>query len=261
MTTGRRRIVVLAQPGPSTNIVANALNQAFGEVTVVVEEPVPRSQFVRRRAKRLGLATTAGQLLFSVLVVPLLRRAGRARVRRILQEGGLVDSPVRQPVVHVPSVNSDHARRVLRELDPAVVVVSGTRILGADTLGCVDAPFINMHAGITPQYRGVHGGYWALAEGRPDLVGTTVHVVDTGIDTGPILGQATFAVTGEDSFATYPFLHVAAGLPLLIEAVGEVIAGKTLEPRQPRAPDLRSTLRTHPTLSGYLVRRLRSGVA
>ena len=45
-------------------------------------------------------------------------------------------------------------------------------------------PVINMHAGITLRYRGVHGGYWALAEQHPEWVGTTVHLVDPGIDTG-----------------------------------------------------------------------------
>ncbi len=49
-----------------------------------------------------------------------------------------------------------------------------------------------MHAGITLRYRGVHGGYWALAEQHPEWVGTTVHLVDPGIDTGGILAQSTF---------------------------------------------------------------------
>jgi folate-dependent phosphoribosylglycinamide formyltransferase PurN len=36
----------------------------------------------------------------------------------------------------------------------------------------------------------VHGGYWALAENNPQLVGTTVHFVDTGIDTGEVIEQS-----------------------------------------------------------------------
>ena len=98
-------------------------------------------------------------------------------------------SPVDGRVIRVPSVNSGKARRALREFSPQVVVVNGTRIICNETLCAVDAPFINTHAGITPLYRGVHGGYWALREGRPDLVGTTftdywVYVV------GPLMGVA-----------------------------------------------------------------------
>ena len=62
-------------------------------------------------------------------------------------------------------------------------------------LGSLGCPVVNVHAGITPRYRGVHGGYWALAERHPEWVGTTVHLVDPGIDTGAILAQATFDVS------------------------------------------------------------------
>ena len=261
MTIESPRIVVLAQTGPGTNVIVRALRAAFGDVTVVLEEPVPRWRFVQRRIKRLGVGPVVGQLLFSAVVVPLLRRTGRGRVREILDEAGLDDAPLEQAVLRVGSVNTSEARYLLELLRPAVVVVSGTRIISGATLAAARCPVINMHAGITPQYRGVHGGYWALAQGRPDLVGTTVHLVDTGIDTGPILGQATFPVTARDSFVTYPYLHVAHGLPLLVQAVGDALAGKALEPRQPRANDAPSALWSHPTLPGYVYRRIRFGVA
>ena len=45
------------------------------------------------------------------------------------------------------------------------MVVNGTRILSRRMLESIDAVFLNMHVGITPKYRGVHGGYWALANG------------------------------------------------------------------------------------------------
>jgi methionyl-tRNA formyltransferase len=261
MTAPGGRIVVLAQHGAGTNIIVRALSAAFGNVTVLTEDPVPRRQFLARRLKRLGVAQVVGQVLFSTVVVPVLRRRGADRIREILDQAGLDDTPLDQPVIHVPSVNSPEARHLLEALAPAVVVVSGTRIISAATLASVRCPVINMHAGITPQYRGVHGGYWALVEGRRDLVGTTVHLVDTGIDTGPIIAQSTFAVTDRDSFATYPYLHIASGLPALVGAVADALAGRKLEPREPLATDAPSTLRSHPTLPGYLYRRIRSGVA
>ena len=140
---------------------------------------------------------------------------------------------------------------ILRELGPSVVVVNGTRIIAKSVLGCVNAPFVNIHAGITPQYRGVHGGYWALAEGHPELVGTTVHLVDPGIDTGTVLSRDYFAITPEDSIATYPYLHLAAALPSLEAEVARVRRGLSLEPDDETEPGP-SQLFTHPTLWGYL---------
>jgi hypothetical protein len=49
--------------------------------------------------------------------------------------------------------------------------------------------------------------------------------VDKGIDTGPVVGPTTFAVTARDSFATYAYLHIAAGLPLLVDALRRACEG------------------------------------
>ena len=253
------KVVLLAQDDDSTRAVYHALAKEFPDVTVVMEQSVSRGQLVKRRVKRLGVFPVVGQLLFVTLVVPVLRRRSRRRIDRIRAEHGLDLSPIRGGVVHVPSVNSAEAREALRRIGPRVVVVNGTRIIGKDTLKAVDAPFVNTHAGITPLYRGVHGGYWALAEGRPELVGTTVHLVDEGIDTGGPLAQVTFPVSDEDSFATYPYLHVAYGIPRLVAIVRQALNGGGLAPQADHG-DLPSRLRYHPTLWGYLSTRLTKGV-
>jgi folate-dependent phosphoribosylglycinamide formyltransferase PurN len=253
--TAPRRVVLLCGPGPSTHIVHHALTRELGPIDTVMETVPTRWFLLRRRVKKLGLATVAGQLPFQAAVVPLLRRASAGRIEAIKREHGLDDSPIQGPITHVPSVNTDEAREVLRRLDPAVVVVNGTRIIARKTLDCVAAPFVNMHAGITPAYRGVHGGYWALAEGHPELAGTTIHFVDEGIDTGGIIAQGRFSVTPEDSFATYPYLHLAAGVPLLVRTVRGILDGNLQ--RDPIPEGLASRLRTHPTLWGYAAARLR----
>lgn len=255
---GSRKVVLLCGPGPSTNIVYHALTREFGEVDTVLEAVPTRWHLLRRRLRKLGVAVVAGQLPFQAALVPLLRRAGARRIQAIKREHSLDDAPISGPVTRVPSVNSDEARAVLQRLDPAVVVVNGTRIIERETLACIPAPFVNMHAGITPIYRGVHGGYWALVEGRHDLVGTTVHLVDEGIDTGGIIAQATFTVTPEDSFATYPYLHLTAGLPILMRSVRGLLDGTLQRDAPPEG--LPSKLRSHPTIWGYVRARLRQGV-
>ncbi len=238
----------------------HALVREFGPLTVIQEPDLSWWFLVRRRLRRLGYRAVTGQILFSLLVVPVLRLKARSRIASIIEREGMDISPMDGPVLEVASVNSEEVRRALREVDPAVVVVNGTRIISNDVLSCVPAPFINVHAGITPQYRGVHGGYWALAEGRPHLVGTTVHVVDQGVDTGPILRQATFDVQQDDSFVTYPYLHVAAGIPLLVDCVREVLEGRELVPHPSLGGTEPSRLRSHPTIWGYLACRIRRSV-
>ncbi len=250
-------IVLLCSDNPASRIIFNRLNQRFGDVVVVQEEPVSQRVLLRRRVARLGAKKVAGQVLFRLFVVPWLTRRDRGRVEEIKRRLELDDRPM-QAVRTVHSMNDDDARELLREMHPAITVVCGTRILDRATLAVLNGPVVNFHAGITPCYRGVHGGYWALVERRRDLVGSTLHLIDPGIDTGEILAQPTFKVCATDSFVTYPYLHVAAALDPLENLVRRAVAGEVLE-RRPLAIDLPSKLRTHPTLGEYL-RHARAGV-
>ena len=246
-----RRLVLLAGPGDATDIVANWLDQHISHMTVVTEEPQSRIQLARRRVKRFGWVTTLGQVIFVAIAMPILRIRGQLRRNQILSEASLNDT-ARPPDFRVASVNSPETIELLARLAPRVVVVNGTRIISSRVLDSISCPVINTHAGITPGYRGVHGGYWALAEGHPEDVGTTVHLVDTGIDTGQVLGRVRFDTSPADSIVTYPYLHLAAGLPLLIEPLRRALNRQPLAPIDDDSRLVDSRLFTHPTLWGYL---------
>jgi folate-dependent phosphoribosylglycinamide formyltransferase PurN len=250
--------VILAGQHVSTNIIYNALRPSFNIRAVVLEERLPRSEFLSRRLHRLGAPQVLGQLLFRALLVPILSATSSRRIADIHQQYRLDDAPIpASEIAPVPSVNSAEAIAILRELRPDVVVVNGTRIISERVLTSVSARFINTHAGITPLYRGVHGAYWALAQGRRDACGVTVHFVDPGIDTGTVIEQALIEPAPSDNFVTYPLLQLAAGLPLLERAVRAALRGEVVTKAPPEGE---SRLWSHPTLWGYLWLRLRRGV-
>jgi len=255
---GNGRIVLLGSRGTYTPIVFNALKRDHPDLVTMLEGPVSRLGLAWRRIPKQGFFRVAGQVAFMAAVLPLLRRFGRRRIAEIVASAGLDETPISGPTVDVDTFNSDAAREHLRRLDPAVVVVSGTRLLSKKTRRSISAPFINIHMGISPAFRGVHGAYWALTRRRPELAGTTIHYIDAGIDTGPVLKQGTFAVTERDSFATYPYLHLATGIPLLREAVREVLAGAPSIRRVDS--DLPSTLYYQPTAWQYFRHRVFGGV-
>ena len=250
--------MLLAGPGYSTDIVANYLSSRVPDLVVVVENAQSRVEMARRRARRVGWLPVIGQVLFVALLLPVLRRRG-ARRRGVIFRLASADTTHRVPSRRVPSVNASETVALLASLQPAAVVVHGTRIIAARVLEATACPVVNMHAGITLRYRGVHGGYWALAERHPDWVGTTVHLVDPGIDTGGILAQTTFEVTSEDTIGTYSDLHLVHGLPLLGAQIDKVMAGTDLEPL-PASIVPGSGFYYHPTLWGYLWRRWSGGV-
>ena len=250
---------MLAGPGSSTNILYNAVHGQLPIGRVILEERVDRRSFVRARVKRLGPLRVAGQLLFQLAVLPVLRRQASARRRELMSTLGLDETPIpERDVVRVRSANDRQTIAQLASVRPSVVIVNGTRILRREVLeACPTAVFLNMHAGITPRYRGVHGGYWALVSKDRERCGVTIHLVDAGIDTGPIVAQAVVSPTPVDTFVTYPLLQLGAGIPLLIEAVRAALESRLTS----RDPAGSSRLWTHPTVFEYLRHRIRHGIA
>lgn len=251
-------IIMLAGKGESTNIVHNYLIESFNIQKVIIEEPVPRSNFLKNRIKKLGFFKVLGQVLFQTFTVSYLKKRSVERTNDIKRMHQLNCSSINEgEIINVKSVNDNETVNILREIKPDIVIVNGTRIISKKVLNCVPAKFINMHAGITPMYRGVHGAYWALVENQNELCGTTIHFVDEGIDTGNILKQGIIQTNEKDNFYTYPLLQLAIGLPLLKEAIWEVLDNKYQIILPPKGE---SKLRSHPTLLEYWSYRLHRNV-
>jgi phosphoribosylglycinamide formyltransferase 1 len=258
----QRSVVLLGDRGTPTRAVFHWLAAGLGpdvELRAFLESSPSRLTLARRRARRLGWGTVAGHVLFVGALMPALRVQGRRRIAEIATQHGLVFDPIPRGA-YVESVNDPHTLELVAEAKPDLVVVHGTRIIAERVLREIDVPVVNVHAGITPRYRGVHGGYWAFVDGRPELAGTTVHLVDTGIDTGGILGQSSFVRAREDTIATYPYLHLACGLPVLVAVASAFLKGEELDPCPPLVGAEESHLRWHPTAWGYVATRLRHGV-
>ena len=82
-----------------------------------------------------------------------------------------------------------------------LIVVFGSSYIRQPLLQkLVDRRALNIHLGVSPYYRGTACNFWALYDGRTDLVGATIHLLSAGIDSGDILFHALPAVTACDSF-------------------------------------------------------------
>ena len=215
-----RKIILLGGKGASTNIVFNFLNKRFDVPLAIIEEKENRIVFLRRRIKKLGTFTVIGQIAFQLLAVKLLDFFSKKRKNEIVKANNLdlTDIP-NDKLKLVTSVNLNTTIKIMREVNPGLIIVNGTRIISNEVLNSVPCKFINMHAGITPKYRGVHGIYWALVNNDLKNSGVTVHFVDAGIDTGTIIGQAQVFPTSKDNFVTYPLLQLTLGVKLLENAI------------------------------------------
>jgi len=247
------KIVLLAGKGNTTNILYNALSKKLRIDAVIIEDSVRKKEFVKKRIKRLGIRKVAGQILFQIVIVNILKLTSQKRKKEILNQFNLDESPIKNhKFIPVKSVNEAQCINELAEINPDIVLVIGTRIISKKVLDSVDAKFINIHAGITPKYRNVHGAYWALIQNDLENCGVTVHLVDPGIDTGRIIYQSKISVSNKDNFTTYPLLQLAEGIDFLKKAVADIVEKKLVL----KESSSESKIWHHPTFGQYLYHRV-----
>lgn len=92
--------------------------------------------------------------------------------------------------------------RALREAHVDLVVLAGfMRILKGEFLKAFEGRVMNIHPSLLPAFPGLEAWKQALEYGAK-VAGCTVHLVDQGIDTGPILGQRAVPILDTDTAAT-----------------------------------------------------------
>src|SRR5690606_27868688 len=144
-------------------MVYNYLVKHFPIEKFIVENPESKVEFLKRRIKRLGLLHVISQITMRVFVVTFLKISSKERIKEIIKSGDLKRNlPDPKILVNITSANSKECMKILQEITPDLVLIVNTRILSEEILNAVPAKFINIHAGITPKYRGMHGEYWAL---------------------------------------------------------------------------------------------------
>jgi len=90
----------------------------------------------------------------------------------------------------------------LRRHGVELVCLAGfMRLIGPVLLGAYSSRILNIHPALLPAFPGMHAVRQALAAGVR-IAGCTVHVVDEGTDTGPIVVQAAVPVLDEDTEET-----------------------------------------------------------
>lgn len=103
------------------------------------------------------------------------------------REHDLVKAPARR--VSPGGCNDPGEIDAMRRLAPDVVLVFGTGMLKQPLIDTFPGRIINVHLGLSPYYRGAGTNFWPLVNGEPEYCGATIHFLDIGVDTGPIIAH------------------------------------------------------------------------
>ncbi|MBO0453491.1 phosphoribosylglycinamide formyltransferase [Candidatus Enterococcus murrayae] len=90
---------------------------------------------------------------------------------------------------------------LLKKYEVELVVLAGyMRIIGKDLLAAFPNRIVNVHPALLPNFPGLHGIKDAYEAGVEET-GVTIHYVDSGVDTGPIIAQGRVQVSKDDSLS------------------------------------------------------------
>lgn len=142
-----------------------------------------------------------------------VRRAGRAGVPTFLEP--LAD--------HADRAAWDAAlTRAVAAFDPDLVVLAGfMRIVGPAFLRAFGGRCLNSHPALSPAFPGPHAVRDALGYGV-QVTGTTLFLVDAGVDTGAIVAQRPVAVEPDDDEASLHERIKRHERALLVDVVGRM---------------------------------------
>jgi Formyl transferase len=142
-------------------------------------------------------------------------------------------TPRRGATIYVSTANGPDAVEAISGLEPDVLIQLGNGILSKQIFEIARIGTLNLHPGIAPLNKGREPIYWALWEQEPSWLGATVHFIDEGIDTGPVLAYAPV----EQRFPgeRYPPLYVRTyklGVECLVDTLLRLARGErwTIDP-------------------------------
>ena len=158
--------------------------------------------------RNLGIGVWQGLIrLLGPLGLPLDKRSicGAARKYNI-------------PIIDSCDLNSSEFIQKLRKFSPDIVINQTELLLKEELLAVPKIGIINRHASLLPHFRGRLGSWWSHAAEPPEY-GVTIHFVDKGIDSGPIIMQKRYSIDQRLSYCKALDIFFNDAPNLMLEAL------------------------------------------
>lgn len=164
----------------------------------------------------------------TVTSLPLLTPYRALNIVHLAWEQGIPAYELNQP-------SHPETLATLAQLRPDVALVACfSRIIPPGLLALPRHGFLNLHPSRLPFYRGPEPIFWQLRDGA-NPVGVTLHLMDTGLDTGDVVGVTAVSLPDGISRSQIDSLCAAAGADLMLTALAQLTTGSLTH--QPQPPD------------------------
>lgn len=133
------------------------------------------------------------------------------------------ESGITLKIVDNPN-SDDFLELVKRQQAILAFAVSYSKIFRAEIVRLMSGGIINLHPALLPRHGGCYPTMWSIIEGD-DETGYTLHRIDNGIDTGPIIAQTRVTISTEDTGESLYAKQVYVGEKLFHDWLPQIIKG------------------------------------
>jgi hypothetical protein len=222
----RLRLALLTSDDAHHRYLAAELAARFDLATLVVEPAREQRRRLRKRRRwRDWSATVYHGWRRRLLGLNAYRRAYFAL------PPGAPDWP-KTPDLLVDWINAPDVAALLEGRRPDLTIIICTSILSRRTLAAAGTT-VNIHGGFLPWYRGNHCFFFALYEQAFDRIGSTIHFVDAGVDTGDLITHVVPPIQAGDNAEKLYCRAEKAAIHRLVALLEALEAGEPL-PRTPQ---------------------------
>lgn len=202
--------------------LASKIEKEFGLAGVVLETRISKRK------------TSLKKLIEKVIESVFLRKIGTAWISMKNYYSEKFSLPSKVRTLNVENINSEEAYNFSSEIEPDLIIVSGTRLVKEQMLSInPKIGILNLHTGLSPYIKGgPNCTNWCIATKQFNLIGNTIMWIDLGIDTGNILTTETTEFTGKENLNEVHLKVMEHAHALYLKSIKHLAEGKTSNVKQ-----------------------------
>jgi methionyl-tRNA formyltransferase len=236
MNGSQSSVVVMCCDGTYQRHLIRRVSEEFDLLGVILHKSQNAKGTLLSRASRYKNPLDLIRYLKARRLIADCETQAKASVDRLFHSNGReLEIPDDVPIIDVENVNNQGAVRFLEKLNPDLVCVNGTNLLRKPLLDLIPRwrlGCINLHTGLSPYSRGGNCNLFMLIEGHPELVGLTIHHIDSGIDSGDIIITARPELEPNDSYEIIEAKTFYLGIELMLVAIRQLQEGRAQRVKQ-----------------------------
>jgi len=157
------------------------------------------------------------------------------------------------PIVTVAAHDDEHCLATIREVEPELIVLGGTRVIRGDLLTFPRDGVLNSHPGLLPECRGSASPAWSVF--HDIAVGSSCHFCTAAIDEGDLVGRREVPVHRGDRYEDLCYRTLVMAGTLMTEAVQAHAEGRLATLRRPQRRSPHPTFKNMPDELLVIVRQ------